>query len=497
MALSLTFNKLLPLFLGGCLMVFLIIYLPAECGNTNTIGIIKNTPASFDGYTLFTANKLTYLIDNCGNVMNKWTSDYQPGHSVYLLEDGSILRAGKITNDHFDNGGLGGRIEKKDWDDNLIWEYTYSDSLVSQHHDIFPMPNGNILLLTLTRKFKDECIAAGRKPENLADGELYNERILEIRPAGKGAEIVWQWDAWDHLIQDTDSSKENYGNVANNPQLLNINYLGLSGGKANWIHFNSIYYNPRLDEIVLASRQLNEIYVIDHSTTTAQAASQKGGRRGKGGDILYRWGNPAAWNRGTKADQQLFGPHAAYWIPEGYPDAGNIMIFNNGTGRDTLYSSVEIIAPPDSGFGDYHFTADNQGFGPSRQYFTYKNHQDPMAFFSMILSNAQRLPNGNTLINEGTKGRFFEVDPNGDIVWEYINPDTPEGILRQGDPRPNSNNIFRAFRYSKDYEAFRNRKLVSKGPIEPGSNAECCFHDKRYYLYYFQRLKFALNMLMD
>ena len=480
MALALNIRKVLLLLLGASLMVFLGIYIPADCRNENTIGILKNTPASSNGYTLFTANKHTYLIDNRGNLINKWTSNYEPGHSVYLLEDGSILRACKIPNEHFDNGGLGGRIERKDWDDRLLWEYTNSDSLVSLHHDIFPMPNGNILLLALTRKFKDECIEAGRKPENLADNELYNERILEIRPTDKGAEIVWEWNAWDHLVQDIDSSKENYAAVANNPQLLNINYLGLSSGRANWIHFNSIYYNSDLDEILLASRQLNEIYVIDHSTTTAQAASHKGGKRGKGGDILYRWGNPAAYGTGTKADQQLFGPHAPYWIPDGYPDGGNIMIFNNGVGRDTLYSSIDIIAPPDSGFGDYNFISDNQGFQPSRPYFTYKNKQHPKAFFSLILSNAQRLPNGNTLINEGTNGRFFEVDPNGEMVWEYINPDT-KGILRQGDPRPTGNNVFRIFRYAKDYEAFKNRKLVSKGPIEQDPKEACCFNHKSWY----------------
>ncbi len=229
------------------------------CENKNTIGLLKNSSASFNGYSLFTTNKETYLIDNCGRVVNKWSSDYKPGHSVYLLEDGSILRTCEVPNNSFDNGGLGGRIERKDWNDKLIWEFSYSDSLVSQHHDIYPMPNGNILLLALTLKSKEEALEAGRKADNLPDGQLYNEQILEIHPTPNGADVVWEWNAWDHLVQDISTSKNNYGSVSKNPQLLNINYLGLSSGKANWIHFNSISYNPDLDEILLCSRQLNEI----------------------------------------------------------------------------------------------------------------------------------------------------------------------------------------------------------------------------------------------
>jgi len=452
-----------------------------DCVNHNTIGILKNTTAAYPGYTLFTANTNTYLIDNCGKVVNKWTSAYEPGHAVYLLEDGSLLRACKIPNDQFDNGGLGGRIERKDWDDKLLWDYTYSDSLVSQHHDMYPMPNGNILFLALTKKTKEEALTAGRKPADLPDKELYNERIVEIKPTEKGAEIVWEWNAWDHLIQNIDSSKDHYGSVSKNPQLLNINYLGLSSGKANWIHFNSISYNKALDEILLGSRQLNEIYIIDHSTTTEQAGSHKGGIRNKGGDILYRWGNPAAYDRGGKKDQQLFGPHAPTWIPQGYPDAGNIIVFNNGTGRDTLYSSIEIIDPPDSGFGDYYLPSEDMGYGPSHPYYTFRDTRNPKNIFSMILSNAQRLPNGNTLIDIGTDGRFFEIDPKGETVWEYINPDTPKGILSQGDPPPTGNNVFRIHRYPLDYKAFDNRTLVPKAPIELNPSESCCTTSSHWY----------------
>jgi len=65
-------------------------------------------------------------------------------------------------------------------------------------------------------------------------------------------------------------------------------------------------------------------------------------------------------------------------------------------------------------------------------------------FFSPRISNAQRLPNGNTLICEGDFGRLFEVTMDGEIVWEYVNP------YFGGTPTAQNNRIFRAYRYSAE-----------------------------------------------
>ena len=105
--------------------------------------------------------------------------------------------------------------------------------------------------------------------------------------------------------------------------------------------------------IVISNHNHDEIWIIDHSTTIAEAASHSGGKYGKGGDFLYRWGNPEAYNNGGSKDQKLFKQHSVHWIPKGYKDEGDIMIFNNGTGRDSSYSCIDIITPPVTSPGNY------------------------------------------------------------------------------------------------------------------------------------------------
>ena len=453
------------------ILLFLNVTLYAQ----NTIGVLSNSINSFNGFTLFTAQTETYLINNCGEVINQWSSIYQSGKSVYLLENGNLLRTATIDNTNISIPGIGGRIELFDWDGILIWEYNYSTNLVSQHHDIFPMPNGNILMLAATTLSKDDAIQMGRNPSNLNDEKLFNEQILELEPVGTDtANIVWEWNIKDHIIQDFDNMKDNFGVISENPQLLDINYLGISNGEANWLHVNSIQYNAQLDQIILSARRLNEIYIIDHSTTTDQSATSSGGVYGKGGDFLYRWGNPIAYKQGTSINQKLFGQHYPHWIADGLTDAGNIILFNNGFNRSSEFSEVNILNPPTSSPGFYTYNA-NTAYGPANPFYIYTDPINKTDFYSPILSSAQRLPNGNTLICEGTSGHFFEIDPNNNKVWEYINPASASGILSQGDnPQFSANSIFRAKRYAHNYTAFNGRDLTPGLPIELNPDLSNC-----------------------
>jgi Arylsulfotransferase (ASST)/Secretion system C-terminal sorting domain len=457
------------------LSFILLLFISTFSFSQNTIGTINNTSNSYNGFTLFTYDTETYLINNCGEIINQWTSSFPPGNSVSLLENGNLLRASKIENNDIVFGGVGGRVELIDWDGTLIWSYNYSTSEVRQHHDAYPMPNGNVLILAATVMSNADAILAGRDPLNLPQSILYNEQIIEVEPVGStSGNIVWEWNIKDHFIQDFDNSKNNFGVIADNPQLIDINYLGNSAGNSNWLHINSMQYYEELDQIVISSRLLNEIYIIDHSTTNIESASHTGGTYGKGGDILYRWGNPEAYGQGSSVDKKLFGQHFPHFIPSGLPNAGKLIVFNNGLNRTPSFSEVFILTPPTTALGVYEYIT-NSAYGPNAPDYIYTDPIINTNFFSHFLSSAQQLPNGNILICSGSTGYFFEIDSNNDKVWEYINPVSTSGVLSQGDnPFETGNIVFRAIRYPLNYAAFDGRDLTPGNPIELNPDLSNC-----------------------
>jgi Arylsulfotransferase (ASST) len=189
----------------------------------------------------------------------------------------------------------------------------------------------------------------------------------------------------------------------------------------DWTHFNGVAYNPEFDQIMVSVHSFSEFWIIDHSTTTPEAASHHGGKSGKGGDLLYRWGNPRTYRGGTKADQRLFSQHNAHWIPPGQPGEGHVLVFNNGSKRpDGTYSSVdELILPVDTQ-GHYAYKPGTP-YGPDKAVWSYTAPKKT-DFYSFFISGAQRLPNGNTLICSGANGTIIEVTPDKETVWKYVNP---------------------------------------------------------------------------
>lgn len=455
--------------------IFLIVNL---CDGQNTVGTISIAEDAYEALTLFTIHTNTYLINNCGEVVNEWTSSYLPGNSVYLLPNSNLLRAGRLTDGSstINFGGTGGIIELFDWDGNVIWSYTHSSNNFRQHHDVYPLPNGNILMLSASVMNGIEAIQSGRNPSFLPDNELYNEQVLELEPIGTNqANIAWEWNIKDHLIQDIDDTKDNFGVISDNPQLLDINYLNGRDGSNNWLHINSMQYNETLDQIILSSRHLSEIWIIDHSTTTSEAESSLGGTYGKGGDLLYRWGNPQSYGQGTSIDRKLFGQHYPNFITSGFPNEGKIIIFNNGIERDPSFSQVDIITPPEVSPGFYDYVV-NTAYGPESTDFTYTDlSSDPSEFFTAILSSAQQLPNGNILICEGRDGYLFELDTNNNKVWEYINPiDGTNGSTTAQTETPNGNGLFRAIKYATYYPGFVGKDLTPGLPLEINPDLSPC-----------------------
>jgi len=380
----------------------------------------------FDGQILFAPYEgtTTYLINSTGVVNHTWPSTYLPFFEAYWLGNGTILRPYTYC------GLLYGGIQIINWDGSLSWNWQYVESGCTTHHDVKVLPNGNILMIVWVSITRDQAIAAGRNPNTIGN-TLQSDKIIEVHPTGPTTgTIVWEWQVWDHLIQDYDSSKANYGVVGEHPELIDINFGDSFVG--DWLHTNSLDYNATFDQILVDSHNFDEVWVIDHNTTTEEAAGHTGGHYDHGGDLLYRWGNPQAYRAGNASDQKLFGQHGASWIKAGYPGAGDILFFNNGYNRpNEQYSTVDEFTPPIDVNGNYSFEP-GTSYGPTNFTWEYKA-TPPASMYSQDFGGANRLKDGNTLICTGMQGKFLEVTPQGDVIWQWTNPY----------PSPNSNAVYK------------------------------------------------------
>ncbi len=447
------------------ILLLLLTLAAAAAAQTRTIGLLLHDSArAFRGFTLFAplSSTTTYLINNDGMLIRSWKSASRPGQAAMLLPDGSLLRAAMTQGNPFTAGGVGGRVERFDWNGTLVWTFDHVGPQYSTHHDIEVLPNGNILLIAWEKKTLAEAWAAGRDTTGHSYSEVWSEKVIEVRPRGSsGGDIVWEWHVWDHLVQDVDPSRAHHGVVHDHPELYDINVGDM---KNDWLHFNAIRYNAERDEVMVSIHATHEFFVIDHGTTTAEAAGHSGGRQGRGGDILYRWGNPRNYDLGTAGDQRLYGQHDARWIEAGRPGAGHILVFNNGTRRPGgQYSTIEELAPPLDEGGAWQRAA-GAAFGPIASTWQY-TATPPTSFYSQNISGATRQPNGTTLICEGGSGRMFEVTPDGTTVWTYVNPVNASGPIRQG-ATPTENAVFKCLRLPPDFPGFAGRDLTPLGPIE-------------------------------
>ena len=436
--------------------------------DSTTIGLSQDDSGTSPGYLLY-SHRLShnaYLIDNKGRVVHKWVNPtYGMVAQYYLTESGMFLHIDNLLNPRFWDGG---RVAMLDWDGNEVWGYNYSDSTKCLHHDAMMLPNGHVLFLAYEYKSGADAIAAGRNPAKLADGRISPDHIVEVDPANDS--IVWVWHAWDLLIQDFDSTKANYGDVAAHPELVDLNFT--IDNTHDWLHCDGLNYNAQLDQILVSVQRFAEVWVIDHSTTTAEARTHSGGRQGMGGDLLYRWGNPQTYRAGSNADRKFYGSaHAGNWVKPGLPGAGHILVFNGGTGRPGGDgSSIDEFVPACDSTGHYPRPARGTPFGPDSLCWRYIANP-PSKFYGANMGGAERLPNGNTLTAEAPKGRFYEVTPDGRYVWRYMCPETDSGVQVQGDtirhgPSGWESTSFRALRYLPDYPGLVGKVLTPGLPVE-------------------------------
>ena len=325
------------------------------------------------GWVLFTAKDgVSYLIDPFGTPMHQWVGpdpDFPtlagiepildaPGHVLALTNDPSFPGC---ENDCAKGVEL-------DWDGNVVWEY--ADLERTLHHDMQRLENGNTLFL---------CSKTIDRPE-IAPVPIVDDCLVEVSPTG---DVVWEWQTADHYdeLDLTDSER----------QMISDQAAGLNG---DWAHANSIdsissdtpHADPRFrpGNVIISYRHLNLVVVVDRDTD----------------EIVWQ-------------NQDSIGQHHAQMIRNGLAGAGNIMVFDNGFGGEypmiARQNSRVIEIDPLTDAIVFNYTAVDSGLAV-------------WSFFSSIVGSAQRLANGNTLINEGTYGRAFEITPSGSIVWEFVNP---------------------------------------------------------------------------
>ena len=397
----------------------------------------------FEGYLLFMvtsiaadvqADNTVYLLDPQGKVFHKWEG-YE-GHvpetaSAYLLENGLLLRQ-RAIGDWLDMRGTrvgsSGIVQLVDWGGNVVWEY--ERCIVGQHclhHDFEPMPNGNILVMSHVAFSRDEVMHWGA---NDSGPTVQFEQLLELKPnlEDGSTEIVWTWNSWDHIVQDVDPARPNYGIVHEEVGKHDINQRRITG---EHLHMNSVDYNPERDLVMVSAPRTSEIWVIDHGTTAEEAASSIGGR------------------------------HDARWLLDRPGSGGDITIHNNTAGHisnapeaiswnlGTRYSSALEVDIPFGADG----TIIREPGEPFKGEIRWKYQAYPEStWFAPFLSAVERLPNGNTLIANSHNMRIFEVTPDNEVVMDFVLEHlVPEELGHVG------GRIWRAFKHPADYPGLAGR----------------------------------------
>jgi len=390
-------------------------------------GVTVYDPTSaYNSYVIFGGpDHRTRLIDMNGNVVHEWAYAGFPsllldpkinggkiGHVLLQLTTDERAGAGIVP--HMPAEFRNRTIGEQDWDGKTVWEWGQSapGGAARQHHDWFREANGNTVILS--NSFHP---IPGFKLASILDDVIY-----EIAPGGK---ILWEWQASDHLgeIGFTLDQLELLHDVKT-PDYLHVNNM-TAVGPNRWFDAGDKRFAP--DNILFDSRNANFIAIIDR----------------RSGHIVWTLGPnfPSASSPSSevpRAVDQISGQHDAHLIEPGLPGAGNLIVFDNqgGGGYPPVALGVNsgsrvLEIDPEKKQIVWQYSAENSG-------------RPGWTFFSSFISSARRLPNGNTLIDEGMNGRFFQITPKGKIVWEYVSPFfAPSPVGSTADP-VNSNWVYRA-----------------------------------------------------
>ncbi|ALJ03915.1 hypothetical protein APS56_01560 [Pseudalgibacter alginicilyticus] len=366
--------------------------------NSDDTNITEDDSIIYDDDTYFLVadqqNNEAHLINYEGEELFNWDLNGALGNDINLLSDGSLIVCLKANNASFTYGGYGGIFKKINADQSIDWEITYSTDDYTAHHDVEYLSNGNIIFPV----WSELSITEAREEGFAANYNLNPESIIEMNPLTQ--EIVWEWHSMDHIIQDYDNTKNNYGVVADNPNKIDVNYNYQTRNDGDIMHINGLTLDEDNDLLYLTVNNYSEVWVLDHSTTTLEASGNTGGNYGLGGDLIYRFGNPETYD--NVGDSTLNNVH--------YPnllETGNMLVYANSVYTNQSEVVEYELTPP------YQLIAGQDNEPNVVWSFTNSN------LYSSGLSSAVRMDNGNTLIAEGRDGTLWEVTPEGDIEWLY------------------------------------------------------------------------------
>ena len=400
------------------------------------------------------------LIDTDGNFVNGWEAPFQaiPGK---LLPDGSVMGG--------TGGGFGGSaLIRLDPCGNELWRWDVFGG--TWHHDFnrknswtgayaqgaIPKIEGRTLVLSNHIPENDydypeqAWVAEGHPARDTSD--IYPNGLIDdaIYIIDKKGRIKWHWFACDHIDQMGFSYEALNG-------IYDVN-VG-RGSRSDWTHFNNVNWlgpnrfcqddddcdDPRFhpDNIIFDSRTSGMIGIIDHET----------------GDIVWKIGPMFdEFEAANPGIGPIIGPHNAHMIPAGIPGEGNVIVFDNGGNScygELSYKGTSCGGSYPVAMRDYSriLEIDPQTL---EVVWSYENRVRTVdestgfvtrVFFSTFISGVQRTPLGTTIIAEGNQARIFEVNSDGEIVWEYNAAATPGG------PGVIGRALYRAYRYPASWGA--------------------------------------------
>ena len=396
---------------------------------------------AWNGYTIHDTpdEQGAVLIDMNGRVVKHWTELTAVPSPFRILPGGYVMGGTIPRRPHQEAIALA----QLDWDGNVVWEFQNFEEVETEdgetiwasrlHHDWqrqgnpvgYYAPNaapmvdrGNTLVLSHTNVVNSE----------ITDKRLEDDIILEVTWEG---DIAWTWRASNHVDEFGFSDSER--NALHRSVQWNENRES-----ADWLHINAASYlgpnhwhddgderfNP--ENIIWSSREANIIAIIDRQ-----------------GSVVWRMGPDYRIDPALRELGQIIGQHNPHIIPKGLPGAGNLLVFDNG--GEAGYGTPNPAAPEGRGtvrrINSRVLEINPVTFEKVWEYTLTATERH--RFFSHYVSNAQRLPNGNTMITEGADGRIFEITADSEIVWEYVNPFF-------GDD-PDTHRIYRAHRVPYDW----------------------------------------------